>query len=321
MAPRFMGGRLGDMISSDTGGGDGIYSSSDQYHKARKGAWVAEGLSATGGTTTTPGNGYKYHFFTSPGTFTVSSRGNLGGTIDYVLIAGGGGGGYDDGGGGGAGGYVENLSYITSVGDYPITIGAGGAGGANPSPNTGVDGGNSVAFAHTMIGGGGGGGSSSNNGRPGGSGGGERTNGTAGAGQNYPGPTQQGFPGGHPTDFAAPISGGGGGAGGTGTWTGPSGDTPGADGGPGKAAFSGDTGIPPSYGTPGPSAGRWFAGGGAGGGRTPAASQGGVGGGGNLHSDGTANTGGGGGGGKDNQPPDGNGGAGGSGICIVRYQV
>jgi len=327
MAPRFMGGRFGDMISSDTGGGDGVFSSRDQYHKARKGAWVAEGLTATGGTTTTPGNGYKYHFFTSPGTFTVSARGNLGGTIDYVLIAGGGGGGFDDGGGGGAGGYIENLSHITDVGSYPITIGSGGGGGG-PSSKDGNQGGNSTGFSQTAVGGGEGAGAppgSNYAGGNGGSGGGIRVNpnglGNPGDAQGYPGPNQQGFPGGtNPPSFASSSTGGGG-AGGTGTHSGVPGDAPGGDGGPGKAAFSGDTGIPPSYGTPGPSAGRWFAGGGAGGGRTPTASQGGVGGGGNLFSDGTANTGGGGGGGKDNQPPEGNGGAGGSGICIVRYQV
>lgn len=58
--------------------------------------------------------------------------------------------------------------------------------------------------------------------------------------------------------------GGGGGAGGAGTSvTSPS--SPAGKGGLGRAAFLGDTGIPPSYGTPGPSSGRWFAGGGGGG--------------------------------------------------------
>ena len=45
-------------------------------------------VSATGGTTTIPGNGYKYHFFTSSGSFVVSSGGN----IDFILVGGGGGG-------------------------------------------------------------------------------------------------------------------------------------------------------------------------------------------------------------------------------------
>ena len=33
---------------------------------------TGSGMDASGGTTTTPGDGYKYHWFTSPGTFTVS---------------------------------------------------------------------------------------------------------------------------------------------------------------------------------------------------------------------------------------------------------
>ena len=32
----------------------------------------AEFEDATGGTVTTPGDGYKYHLFTTPGTFTVN---------------------------------------------------------------------------------------------------------------------------------------------------------------------------------------------------------------------------------------------------------
>ena len=50
------------MIPSDVGGGDGIFSAVINIIKARQGTWVAEGLNDTGGTTTTPGNGYKYHF-------------------------------------------------------------------------------------------------------------------------------------------------------------------------------------------------------------------------------------------------------------------
>ena len=65
-------------------------------------------VEATGGTATTPGDGYKYHFFTSTGSnpFNVT----VGGSIEYVLIAGGGS-GADRGngaGGGGAGGVLGN---------------------------------------------------------------------------------------------------------------------------------------------------------------------------------------------------------------------
>ena len=38
-------------------------------------------ISASGGTTFTPGNGYKYHIFTAPGSFIVGN----GGTLDYKI--------------------------------------------------------------------------------------------------------------------------------------------------------------------------------------------------------------------------------------------
>jgi hypothetical protein len=46
-------------------------------------------ISATGGTIYTPGDGYKYHVFTSSGTFAVTS-GN--GAAEIIAIGGGGGG-------------------------------------------------------------------------------------------------------------------------------------------------------------------------------------------------------------------------------------
>jgi hypothetical protein len=112
----------------------------------------AQFVAATGGTITTCGN-YKIHSFTGPGTFTVTSAGNPAGstTVDYLVVAGGGGGGSDRGGGGGAGGYRESVpspaawtasplanpggALPVSVQGYPITVGAGGAGGANPGPS------------------------------------------------------------------------------------------------------------------------------------------------------------------------------------------
>ena len=65
-------------------------------------------LTATGGDVSAgvaPGNGYKYHVWTSPGTFVVSD-----GTADIeVLVVGGGGGAaWDASGGGGAGGLRTN---------------------------------------------------------------------------------------------------------------------------------------------------------------------------------------------------------------------
>ena len=49
-------------------------------------------IQATGGTKSTPGDGYVYHQFTSSGSFVVTSGA---GEIKYVVIGGGGGGGSD----------------------------------------------------------------------------------------------------------------------------------------------------------------------------------------------------------------------------------
>ena len=95
-----------------------------------------------------PGNGWTYHTFTSPGTLTLSDT-NLGSTKNFeiLLIAGGGAGGVannggSDGGGGGGAGNVNTYAGFTvsdlSDGDYNITVGNGGqniAGGSSPGYN------------------------------------------------------------------------------------------------------------------------------------------------------------------------------------------
>jgi hypothetical protein len=104
-------------------------------------------VDATGGVIYQFGD-YRVHVFTSDGTFSV----NTGGEIDIMLVAGGGGGGsggppshpqpYKGGGsgGGGAGGLVlhEGVS-VASVTNYSVVVGAGGAGAP---AGTGVTGGN-----------------------------------------------------------------------------------------------------------------------------------------------------------------------------------
>ena len=62
----------------------------------------------TGGSIQTY-SGYRYHKFTSSGTFTNTSFVTQ---VDALLVAGGGGGGADNSGGGGAGGMVVHLSLI-----------------------------------------------------------------------------------------------------------------------------------------------------------------------------------------------------------------
>lgn len=114
------------------------------------------GFSATGGNLAdglAPGNGYKYHTFGSPGTFTVSSGTT---NIEVLLVAGGGGGG-DGGGGQGGGGGAGGVRYYSSLpispGPYSITVGPEG-NGASAFNSPGTAGTPSTAFGKTATGGG-----------------------------------------------------------------------------------------------------------------------------------------------------------------------
>lgn len=129
------------------------------------GGVTSSGITATGGTIATPGDGFTYHVFTAPGAFVVSNVGGTG-SAEYVVVAGGGGGGNggdSTGGGGGAGGLVYNSSYNVTATSYPLGVGGGGGGGA-----TGT---NTTAFEITALGGGAGS-SRASPGGPGGCGGG-----------------------------------------------------------------------------------------------------------------------------------------------------
>ena len=131
------------------------------------------------------------HTFTGDGTFTISSLSPVfPATVDFMLVGGGGAGGARHGAGGGAGGLISSDPGVpsprrvaakpVSASSYPITIGAGGAGGQGPSTQTtaGVtDGGPgmpSTGFGYIAEGGGAGTGfpASPMNGNSGGSGGG-----------------------------------------------------------------------------------------------------------------------------------------------------
>ncbi|NBP56380.1 hypothetical protein EBU71_07580 [bacterium] len=300
-------------------------------------------VTATGGTVLTCGN-YKTHVFTTSGSFVVSCAGNSAGSnsVEYMVVAGGAAGGGDlsstptpnrGSGGGGAGGYRQNYPSPTTAGlpvtatTYPITVGAGGS--ANPSnPNAGSPGSNSIFSTITSAGGGGGGGHGNpvpgtgigNPGLPGGSGGGGFSTCNAfGTGNTPPVTPPQGNNGGD--GRASPFVGaGGGGAGAAGTNATPTQAGPGGVGATIATAFFGPTA--PSYGTPGPAAGRYFAGGGGGAAGTGGAGGNGCGGagGGGLGAGGTGtgvagttNTGGGGGSGR-------TGASGGSGIVVIRYK-
>ncbi len=312
-------------------------------------------VAATGGTITTCGD-FKIHTFTASSCFAVSNAGTSSGsnTVDYLVVAGGGAGAVGEwgGGGGGAGGYRESSgaasgSYSASplgacvsalpvaVQTYPITVGAGGAGGtANPYATNG-DGDSGSASVFSTISSAGGGGAGGGNQAPGpvgsgkaggsggggaGPGGGPQSGANFGAGNTPPVSPAQGNPGGHSSSKNGSAEGGGagGGAGAAGN------DSPGTgyggDGGNGVA--SSITGSPVSRG------------GGGGGSGDPApsypgsAGTGGTGGGASAvdpypgtGAAGTANTGGGGAGqnsGGASSPSVG--GAGGSGIVIIRYK-
>jgi len=297
-------------------------------------------IAATGGTIVTVGD-FKTHIFTGPGTLCVSRGGNApNNVVDYLVVAGGGGGGFGDGGGGGAGGFRFANSYsapgsntpivspaglAVSAQGYPITVGAGGAGGANPN-GVAIKGANSIFSSITSTGGGRGSGYSPSNpatvpGLPGGSGSGSSGAVPVGSGNTPPVSPPQGNNGG---PGGSGAGGGGGGAGAVG------GTTPGpAVGGTGGiGAFIANPYVgptAPSYGTAGPvSSTRYFAGGAGSYGDTTAGAGGAGGGGGGgappsqspATSAGTVNTGGGGGPGS----PVTSGALGGSGIVMIRYK-
>jgi hypothetical protein len=295
------------------------------------------GLVATGGVISDYTDGstvYRAHIFTSSGTFSVSALGTFGSNVDVLTVAGGGGGsggflGWGPGKGGGAGGVAVATSYpiSTSPGSYPISIGAGGVGGATgpvsaPYPHLQGSNGGDTTFTNpspqviTAKGGGGGGGGSTTPqpytvGSPGGSGGGggwrqsgsapEVTGGTATQPSQNPGIpnlTNYGFAGGSGDTSTAGGGGSGGGAGGLGNNFVPPALTP-NPGGPGLAnVYAYGPTNPITY---------------AAGGQTGGPSTG-------PTIDATYSTGNGGMGWITNPSPS-RGANGGSGIVIVRYQI
>jgi hypothetical protein len=305
------------------------------------------GISATGGTVTEVG-GYRIHTFTSDGTFTVIS----GGDVDYLVVAGGGGGGGSagsgaSGAGGGAGGMLASSTTI-SASTFAITVGAGGGGAGGNVDTQGTNGSNSSFSTFIATGGGGGGARSSTttvaNGRTGGSGGGEGSQGSSVSnyGSGISGQGNRGGLNGMPSDGNTSnenASGGGGGAGAVGGdgldsalgGSGSSGNggiglqssisgtsTYYAGGGGGGQAgrnspynnlgYAANNSVPETHGAGG-------LGGGGGGGHNDVATLGGADGTLLAGEDGTPNTGGGGGG----AGSFGASGAGGSGIVIIRY--
>ena len=192
-----------------------------------------ESFSATGGTISTPGNGYKYHTFTSSGTFTVSGAPRI---VEVLVVGGGGGTGAGYFGGGGGGGVSIHRAYSIGSGSYSVSVGAESGTGAGAT-------GNPSSFSNITSLGGGFGAPGYTSGGPGGSGGGgQESTYPAGSGlqpsQNAPltpNPnfSQYGNPGGAGQTTGLYAAAGGGGAGGAGGIS--PGPGPGGIGGPGIA--------------------------------------------------------------------------------------
>ncbi len=282
-------------------------------------------------TVTYSGN-YAIHTFLTSGSFTPMSV-PVGGTIEYLVVAGGGGGA--GAGAGGAGGYLSSIGYgVTAGTNITITVGAGGAG-------TSVDGVNGINSSMTgngitpviSIGGGKGSRSGdSGSGGVGGSGGGNiwgasytvpSTGGAGTVGQGNAG-------GGGINSSLAGAGGAGGGAGAAGGNAGPVSSYPvGGLGGVGLASsitgnsiyYAGGGGGGSYVSSPAGNGGNGGGGGGASGSSTQG--LGGSNGGSNGTSSGGgaggANSGGGGGGGPYTSVYV-TGGNGGSGIVIIRYR-
>lgn len=84
-------------------------------------------IEATGGTKITD-SGSTYHVFFEPGPFSVTNAGN----VDFLLVGGGGAMTSNYGSGGGGGGIAHGQGFAVTIQDYPVIVGAGGTGKANP---------------------------------------------------------------------------------------------------------------------------------------------------------------------------------------------
>lgn len=309
-------------VSTGGAGNKGFWNLFDQFFFRAKNEWATIPISATGGAINLGPNGYTYHIFSSPGSFTVNSGS---GTIEVLIVAGGGGGGggYYSGGAGG-GGVLYGTNIAIGPGPYPVVVGSGGAGSPGLSGSS-TAGGNSSFNSVTALGGGkGGSGPGTNDGNAtlaGGCGGGASYYVFPGVGPASPQPAPVSYVA-YGQDGGASRDGGvtGGSGGGAGQ---PGAASPTQKGGNGQPFPGFAKPFMPSLPAPAPSMGPtvdFYAGGGSGG--TPGVSlAGGLGGGGTGAPGGSGGAGvgslGGGGGGTGN--PQGAGGAGGSGSVIIRY--
>jgi len=217
----------------DINASDGANSSSRSFNI------IVNNVVITGGNEINTVGQYKYHIFTSDGTFST----NTSKTVSICSIGGGGGGGTYTGGGGGAGELDLFTNFTLTPGNYAVTIGQAGAGSNNGSIKGGNGG--TTTFASpssttlvTSLGGGGGGSQANPAGAAGGSGGGGEGVSFASGGAANGSNTRAGGSGANNGAFYA--GGGGGGA------TAPGGNstiTQGGSGGEGYALTSIDSNL------------------------------------------------------------------------------
>lgn len=171
-------------------------------------------LSASGGSPISPGNGYAYQVFTSPGTlssslineYNTNSKVIKTTTVSNVevLVVGGGGGASSNGAssGGGAGGLAYSRSYPVAA-PMPIQVGSGGPSPSNPF-SKGVTG--TPSYFGSIIGNGGGGGGAG--GAPGPTYGPGDPGGSGGGANGWNNPASPGLSGGSATQPSNPTLGG-----------------------------------------------------------------------------------------------------------------
>ena len=322
---------IGDFLAENVNGVTNPTAGSSGYEGPRRGVgvfntpgaqFITDRFAAVASSTVTTDGGYKYHTFTSSGTFTPTQSI----TADVFVLGAGGAAGGARAGGGGAGGIAYFAGQSLTAINYTCAIGSGGGGTAGFT----VGGtGNNSQFGSLTVGSGGGGGSSygSNvNGNPGGCGGGgggtnSHTNLGGASNQSSSGTTASYGNRGGNAIFALPGAGGGG-TGAQGADLGSS--TTGSAGGNGTSAFSSWLAAT-GYGQLSSSL-YYIGGGGGGAGANGGGGSGGLGGGrdGTNASSGSApnaaqNTGS--GGGAILETDVSNTGNGGSGLIIIRYAV
>ena len=95
---KFIGNRYGSVVPIGPGSaaGPAVYNIFDHYYAQQESGWVSEGITATGGIineySEPSGAIYRSHTFLVGGTFSVTDLGDLGGTVDILVVGGGAGG-------------------------------------------------------------------------------------------------------------------------------------------------------------------------------------------------------------------------------------